>query len=458
MTNLGQPKTKAQITGLYLTEYDRIVKPQQRFLIPNYFIEHWVSRLGTTFAWVVISLQQACWRANDDTCIISQSALAEEIGLERRTINRILKKNPLRHWYVPTIAYQKGVVKNKTYQPLPNKYTIYLSTPLIPEHLGGLFTFFQMSSTVAEIEQAIDTLLGMKSRNALTLLADLHTQTPHPFNEPLPLNQLVEQAGGFTLTELPDDVQATLDRKLSRLHTHLTNIGHTNCRQYFRQQWLPRLGPTLAWFVMALRSRCYYNPDTGELRDTCTWRKKDLAAILGQSVRNLSNLLAHANAGYFFQLLDKQKFQLTFQVTLAEEPLVSDTPETARQLRDVGSYRKKSDIISLENQKKDHITPPENRKKDDITVQPTGKKVTSPPSDRKKSDSCKYFTDSILHVVKHNNDIQTLLSEAGLSGSGLRQLCDRNPPLEADTVRAVILYAHSSQSWAGLYLHPSQPR
>jgi hypothetical protein len=61
-------ETTAEVIGIYLNNYQQIVKPNRRFLISDYFINYWLRDLGPTLAWIVISLQQACWRADDDHC------------------------------------------------------------------------------------------------------------------------------------------------------------------------------------------------------------------------------------------------------------------------------------------------------------------------------------------------------------------------------------------------------
>ena len=134
-----------EVEGIYFDEYDEIVKPDRRFLIPNYFIDYWLNRLGPTLSWIVISLQQACWRANEEnSCIIAQSVIAEEIGIERHTIGRLLRDNQWAHWFIPQMEYEPGSVDGKgLYYPSPRKYTVYPLPPLIPEHLAGLYVHFQ---------------------------------------------------------------------------------------------------------------------------------------------------------------------------------------------------------------------------------------------------------------------------------------------------------------------------
>lgn len=484
MTNALGNDPKALVTGIYLNEYDRVVKPQQRFLIPNYYIEYWVNLLGPTLSWIIVSLQQACWRENNDQCTISQSIIADEIGLERRTVGRVLKENPLRHWFIPEIEYQKGVVHraSKTYQPLPYKYTVYLSIPLTPEHMAGLCEYLRQECPIASltsIEQAVYKLLELKSREALTLLEQYHSQATRQFETPLPLLELVEIATGLKIKDLPSAEAAEMEQQLSGLHTHLTEIGHTICRQYFRLNWVPQLGPAMAWLVMALRSHCYYNQDNGELRDVYTWRKKELAAMVGQSRYNLRLLLAHPNAEHFFKILDNQKQQITVKVSMIQEPLLEETAAEfwSRQPRNLAEMPS-----SLKNVEKCDITPSKNVEicdmtlaenvefydmnvlnnveKRDNTPLKTLKNMTSLPENVENSDSLKYSEESVLIVVENKDisttksELQELLRQAGLSGAGLSRLWDKEPPLNPRKVKAVLLYARANNLGPGyIYSH-----
>jgi chromosomal replication initiation ATPase DnaA len=61
--------------------------------------------------------------------------------------------------------------------------------------------------------------------------------------------------------------------------------------QYFRQAWAPLLGANLAWIIIDLRQRCYWNHKTGEKRNTCEIGYEALAAATGLSRRTVVNLL-----------------------------------------------------------------------------------------------------------------------------------------------------------------------
>lgn len=69
--------------------------------------------------------------------------------------------------------------------------------------------------------------------------------------------------------------------------------------QYFRQVWLPVLGPTLWLLILELRQRCYKNEETGEVRETCSADYKDLARAVGISERQAYRLLNSKKASIF---------------------------------------------------------------------------------------------------------------------------------------------------------------
>jgi hypothetical protein len=331
-TTLHQPSPEeiATVTGLSLNEYEEIVKPHRQLLISDYFINYWVSRLNPTLAWIVVALQQACWRVDADTCTISQAQLCHEVGINRATITRSLKA-PMRRWLIPNITYNQSTFNyhKQAFQPLPAQYTVYLSPPLTPEHLTGLLGYLKASvstNKLSAISEAIQYLMDQPTRKALETL-EAHTASHSLFNDPLPLTTIVELAIDVKLNHLPASQTTPLKRQLAALQSHLTR-GDTLCRQYFRLNWVPRLGPALAWLVMALRSRCYYNKTTGELRDSYTWHKKELAGVLGQTTQNLrTRLLRHEYAGHFFQILDDQKHKFTIRVGMLEEPLTTESAQ-----------------------------------------------------------------------------------------------------------------------------------
>ncbi|GIK40416.1 MAG: hypothetical protein BroJett011_42490 [Chloroflexota bacterium] len=499
----GPDKTKIiTVKGLYLDEYEAIVKPHQAFLISNYFIRYWLRRLETTLGWIIMSLLQACWRANEDEIEIDQRTIAEEIGLDRRTVGRQTKDNAWYHWFLPKIEENRGEKqKDNSYKPLPKKYHVYLSIPLIPEHLAGLYVFFQRRcstpATAAKVEQALDELYSLESKVALALLESYAAEAPRQFEAPLAFKDLLELATGFVPEKvLPKEKVKDFNEKISQTYLKLVDIGYTDCRQYFRRNWVPLLGSSLAWLIMALRSQCFYNPKTGELRDTCTWQKGALAGILGQTPKNLTRLLENEYTPLFFEIIRQNKREIEFKVRMIGEPLIPDDFEAFWTQRVTNPEPDKIVLSPIKNQTKCDMTPskesdklrhdpvenatkcdmtlleesdkmrhdpigesdktrhnlPANRTKHDMTPQRIGQNVTHEST----------LKDSVLFVVdqksmRTSSSIEDLLHKAGLSGGGLKRLCDRNPPLDQRQVRAVLLYAEANQLGPGyIYNHLDQ--
>jgi hypothetical protein len=60
---------------------------------------------------------------------------------------------------------------------------------------------------------------------------------------------------------------------------------------YFFNNWLPVLGHSAATIILAARSMCYWNPLTGELRNTIETEMAELARRSAVSVRTVKDVL-----------------------------------------------------------------------------------------------------------------------------------------------------------------------
>lgn len=61
---------------------------------------------------------------------------------------------------------------------------------------------------------------------------------------------------------------------------------------YFFNNWLPLLGHSAATVILAARSMCYWNPMTGELRNTVETEMGEIARRAAVSVRTVKDVLA----------------------------------------------------------------------------------------------------------------------------------------------------------------------
>jgi len=69
---------------------------------------------------------------------------------------------------------------------------------------------------------------------------------------------------------------------------------------YFFNQWLPLLGHSAATVVLAARGMCYWNPLTGELRNTIETDMSELARRASVSVRTVKDVLANPLVQKYF--------------------------------------------------------------------------------------------------------------------------------------------------------------
>lgn len=69
--------------------------------------------------------------------------------------------------------------------------------------------------------------------------------------------------------------------------------------QYFRQKWVPLLGPSLAWVILALRQHCYWNRQTGEMRNWCLITQEELAREVGVTEATVRRLFKQEYADRF---------------------------------------------------------------------------------------------------------------------------------------------------------------
>lgn len=306
------------------------------FRVSRYFIDHWLRLLGPKAAWVVVALQQRCYLDKADFCLTSLKNLCTVTGVRSTTTMQAIADKPLMRWFFAkrtTRQRRAGkVVRGK------NRYDLQMSDPLTPQHQG------QIAWLLAERlrDGTLEAVHG--SDDLIRLVSDLPPLSTLPSDglpawaarEPLNLRQIALRA----LSEAGiADVQASLTNEAvlrkafadtQAAITQPTRIALTT--HYFRTEWVPQLGATNAWLIMALRSRCYWNKKDGQIRDTCVMSIRELADLLGTStrtvIRGLQDPLARKFVAaqkrvYERRAIDGRKIpaRTRFQVRLTMDPL-----------------------------------------------------------------------------------------------------------------------------------------
>jgi hypothetical protein len=329
------------LQGVYNSLYNATTRPDFKFAVTRYFIDEWVPLLGPSLAWLVVGLRQQCfWNQRRNWCIVDKATLAGETGMDKRTIERILKK-PVSRWFVLDVTqryrYRHQIGKKVRDK---NRYQLLLDEPLSPRHQYGL-------------SRLLDSMVDAQAEplSAALAAAQTLTTTPHlndkiSCTDPLPpdltrqtILDLVAQTFALDLTaHAHDERLATLDHYCAKLHNQIVQPNKIYVGwQYYRFNWVPLLGHALAWMVIYLRRNCYWDETNGELRDTYSVYKKDLATAIGQTTRNLANLTDNPHASLFFTTPEPDEARnkpTLYRVRMVDDPLTpADQQKVAIDLR-----------------------------------------------------------------------------------------------------------------------------
>ena len=346
---------KLFIQGTYNTLYNAITRPDRKFVVTHYFLDEWVPILGPSLAWLVVGLRQRCfWNNRHDWCIVDKGTLARETAMQERTIERSLRK-PFSDWFVLDITHRYRYrtdlgkkVRDK------NRYHLLLDEPLSPRHQIGLTTLLQTHLSSEGINQRNQTTPIDAAAHALqNVLAIPHLHDKISYQDKID-KHLQRRSILDILAELLDLNWATYaeDENLTQLSYLAAQLHNKIVRQnkiyvgwqYYRLNWLEQLGHSLAWLIIYLRRRCFWDETSGELRETCQVFKKDLAVALGQTTRNLGNLFDNPHLSLFFtetELPDdknpaatRRRGPTTYRVRLVDEPLIpQDQERVGEELR-----------------------------------------------------------------------------------------------------------------------------
>jgi len=340
------------LQGVYNTLYSATTRPDFRFVVSRYFIDEWVPLLGPSLAWLIVGLRQQCfWNRRRDWCIVDKATLARETALDERTIERCFKK-PFSDWFIVDVSHRyqyRSQIGKKVRDK--NRYQLLLDEPLSPRHQIGLAALLHELAP-ANTEPLLAALAALDALLALPHLSDKITYTG-PLLQPIQRRTVLEVVAdtlAINLADLAGDERVILlDQRCSELHNLIVQPNKIYVGwQYFRLEWVRLLGHALAWVIIYLRRHCFWDEASGELRDTLTVYKKNLAAAINQTPRNLANLMDNPYAPLFFTTSnpadpaqepatprkEPRNRPTLYQVRMVDEPLTpGDQQQVATTLR-----------------------------------------------------------------------------------------------------------------------------
>lgn len=324
-----------QMVGFYTQPYNEITKPGRVWRVPKYFLRRWGPYLSPSRFWAVVAARQlAYW--NDDTHWFevydkrfSQEARLSTIHYRRIKTEMEEANNPL-SLFIKKEDTEYEFVNGQT-KPKPTKYYIRLDDPLTPADAHHLATWFQTQNIPRRANDVVAFLQEARQLPRKNLLAP--TLTPHLAAMPaqfryLSIQDVVGQVFGPNIAKNKE-----VQEEAETLHNYLTGTDYFG-KEYFRVHWLAILKPGPAFLVTYLRSLCYHNEKTGELRNHVTFTRPDLADSLGVDPKTISRWLQSINKAVpkqtvnpFLRLIEKKRgssneVEFTYEVEIVLEPLI----------------------------------------------------------------------------------------------------------------------------------------
>ncbi|MFT7586428.1 MAG: hypothetical protein ACI9EW_002865, partial [Cellvibrionaceae bacterium] len=272
--------------GFYGQIYNEIVRPNQIWRVSRYFIRRWGPILEPSRFWAVVAARHLSYLSEEqggnfkawDNEIAGEANLSNshyrrlkgEMGDGNGPLSLFLKKGSLSY-------INKGdgrVRKGRT------RYNVRLDDPLTPADARQVETALRAAgiNRSTQPEEIVNILKECRELE----------KSSHFYAAESELTSAVY--GGWQAIYVTDIVEAITSKKLSQhvavaeqaeaFHSWLT-AGDVIGRRYFRNSWLPVVGAGPAWLLTWLRSYCFLDETTGEIRDELSLSKIELAARLG---------------------------------------------------------------------------------------------------------------------------------------------------------------------------------
>lgn len=326
-----------QMVGFYTQPYNEITKPGRVWRVPKYFLRRWGPYLTPSRFWAVVAARQfAYWNDDANWCEVYDKRFSDEAGLSTIHYRRIKAEmeeatNPL-SLFIQKENTQYEFIDGQT-KPKPTKYYIRLDDPLTPADAHHLATWFQTHDISRRANDVAAFLKEARQYPRKTLLAT--TLTPYLTAMPaqfryLSIQDVVGQVFGPNVAR-NNEVQ----KEAEALHNYLTGTDYFG-KEYFRVKWLNVLKPGPAFLVTYLRSLCFHNEKTGEIRNRVTFTRPELADSLGVDPRTISRWLKSIQKATpkqvinpFLHLVEKKRgssneVEFTYEVEIVLEPLTKD--------------------------------------------------------------------------------------------------------------------------------------
>jgi hypothetical protein len=337
------PGSLPNVNGFYTLAYNEIVRPNQVWATPKYLLRRWGPYLSPTRFWTVVAAQQLAYWGGGESFEAYDAGIADAASISRIHYRRIKAEmgetqNPL-SLFITKSNTEYHVVDGVT-RPKPTTYHVRLDVPLTPADAHHMMVWLQSQQATRKSEEVaalLKSALQFPRKELLApQLAPYLKETPAQFRNNT-VADVVEAVFGRAIARQPA-VQETAEA----LHLQLTDDDFVG-KQYFRSKWVNALKPGPAFMVVYLRSQCFYDEETGELRNLVTFKLPDLADSLGVDVKTLSRWIDSVATAVtpqaippFLNLIEKRRIpgnevEFTYEVGMVD-PLTENDLNAYRAL------------------------------------------------------------------------------------------------------------------------------
>jgi len=265
------PETDAdpvELDILYRSIRDFLLEPGRVVRLPVYFLR-WLPYVHSQVIFVVMALWQEYYLASggkaqkgNNKVSVRAEQVCQWAGISRAQFFRLLQPGSALYWFARKnetdheVDRRTGRAKKSS-----NKYVL-LDTPLTPGDAEDLKSFLLDHGIRESPVSALQAAVTADPKQILNYPVRL---PPDNFGNMQPryltVQEIVRDLVGRRLTpELATLSDQLADRILAQGEFILVSW-------YFLKNWLPALGPDAAMLILVLRNLCYFNDETGELRD-----------------------------------------------------------------------------------------------------------------------------------------------------------------------------------------------
>lgn len=253
---------------VYVSLRDAIIQPDRVVKLPVYFLR-WLPYVGARTIFEVMGLWQEYYLSSRGKQPNGGEKVATRIenigqwaGVSRAQLFRDLAPHQPLTWFMNKIEtnYETDRSTGRS-KKSANKYALY-GIPLTPGDAEDLAAFLNRVHIRDRPEQALREAIAAQPKQ---ILQYPFRSPPEDFPKMTPrritVHEVIREALGHRLNAEQADLA---DKLADRL---LAPGDFLLARWYFLQHWLPLLGPNAAMMILLLRNLCYFNDETGDIRE-----------------------------------------------------------------------------------------------------------------------------------------------------------------------------------------------